>query len=118
MLMFGTVINGTVVEDVNVWYSKLIFHSDLPSKEYIHLENMCKSRVILHFKNCKITILFTVRRQILFNSALKKLKGSVSSSMRCTFRLLVVLCLSPFSWAMIMAITKANQETTHARNDG
>ena len=46
------------------------------------------------------------------------LKGSVSSSMPCTCRLLANLCLSPFSWAMKMATTKANQEATRARHAG
>ena len=46
------------------------------------------------------------------------LKGSVSSSIPCTCRLLAGLCLSPFSWAMKMATTKANQETTRARHAG
>ena len=46
-------------------------------------------------------------------------KGSVSSSSPCTCCLLVGLCLSPFSWAMKTATTKANQKRTiHARNAG
>ena len=45
-------------------------------------------------------------------------KGSVSSSIPCTCRPLANLCLSPFSWAMKMATTKANQETTRARHAG
>ena len=44
--------------------------------------------------------------------------GSVSSSIPCTCRLLVGLCLSPFSWPMKMATTMANQETTRARHAG
>ena len=43
-----------------------------------------------------------------------KLKGFVSSSIPCTCRLLADLCLSPFSWAMKMATTKASQGTTRA----
>ena len=46
------------------------------------------------------------------------LKGSVSSSIPCTCRLLADLCLSPFSWPMKMATTKAIQETTRVRNAG
>ena len=38
--------------------------------------------------------------------SLNVIKGSVSSSMPCTCRLLVCLCLSPFSWAMKMATNK------------
>ena len=49
---------------------------------------------------------------------LKDLKGSVSSSIPCTCRLLASLCLSPFLWAMKMATTKENQETTRARHAG
>ena len=45
------------------------------------------------------------------------IKG-LSSSIPCTCRLLVGLCLSPFSWAMKMATTKANQETKRARHAG
>ena len=46
-------------------------------------------------------------------------KGSVSSSIPCTCRLLLAnLCLPPFSWPMKMATTKGNQETTRARNAG
>ena len=48
----------------------------------------------------------------------KVLKGSVSSSIPCTCRLLVGLCLPPFSWPMKMATTKANQEATRARHAG
>ena len=48
----------------------------------------------------------------------RDIKGSVSSSIPCTCRLLANLCLSPFSWAMKMALTKANQETTRARHAG
>ena len=51
-------------------------------------------------------------------SGLPDLKGFVSSSIPCTCRLLAGLCLSPFSWAMKMATTKANQETTRARLAG
>ena len=43
-------------------------------------------------------------------------KRSVSSSIPYTCSLLVGLCLSPFSWPMEMATTKANQETTRARH--
>ena len=46
------------------------------------------------------------------------LKGSVSSSITCTCRLLANLCLPPFSWPMKMATTKGNQETTRARTAG
>ena len=45
-------------------------------------------------------------------------KGSVSSSIPCTCGLLVGFCLSPFSWAMKMATTKAIQEATRARHAG
>ena len=45
-------------------------------------------------------------------------KGSVSSSIPCTYRLLIGLCLSPFSWPMKMVTTKANQEMTRARHAG
>ena len=47
-----------------------------------------------------------------------EVKGSVSSSIPCTCRLLAGLCLSPFSWAMKMATTKANQEATRTRHAG
>ena len=45
-------------------------------------------------------------------------KASVSSSTPCMCRLVVGLCLSPFSWPMKMATTKANQETTRAKYAG
>ena len=48
----------------------------------------------------------------------ERVKGSVSSSIPCTRRLLVGLCLSPFSWPMKMGTTMANQETTRARHAG
>ena len=68
-----------------------------------------------HMKDCHV-----VEKGIFKNEkvCLKILKGSVSPSMPCTCRLLVGLCLSPFSWAMKMATTKANQEMTCARHAG
>ena len=65
-----------------------------------------------------LTLPSTVRNSETLCQFKREIKGSVSSSIPCTCRLLVGLCLSPFSWAMKMATTKANQETTRARHAG
>ena len=45
-------------------------------------------------------------------------EGPVSSSIPCKFRLLVGLCMSPFSSTMKIATTKVNQEMARAKDAG
>ena len=62
-----------------------------------------------------LQIWFTIHCGIILYSIIK---GSVSSSMPCTCRLLICLCCRHFHGPWKWRQTKASQETTRARNAG
>ena len=79
---------------------------------------LVKNDVIKFSSRSNQVIISESRTSMMSTTDDSHIKGSVSTSMPCTCRLSANLCLSPFSWPMKMATTKANQETTRARHAG
>ena len=92
-------------------------HNETHPRRWVYPTAQSQSKTLITEINNQIIYFISVSFSGEQNFSLD-IKGSVSSRMPCTCRLLDGLCFRRFHWPMKMATTKANEETERARNSG